>query len=373
MTQSIPAQEDGSAGGRGETKVNLSDNVTWLSDYKFYKASGIGVELSGGGGDGSILKGNLSDLFSGDHRSFEWNLSHNYVSTDILFYFESVQKITRLRIYPLGDISDRSKLCNFSISMSSVIGTKYTCGTWNSPISTSSIQTPDQYFEFNLSDVTSDYIRVSIFPYYKSQPCCTYYWNEIEIYYDPSYSPYPNNITVQNTTIQEITQNITNVTVQNITQEFQNNTYNNLSYNDSALWANLSLLFRNYSELLSSLNELNETILSNNNTNTLYLDGKLIRLMEELNDTLENITALKGRVANEENSTILAAYNDTGMQRRLSVVENRTSTNTIIYNNRTTTIEKNDVGFLVLGGLFAGAGGAAGGAMLTWYSLRKKK
>ena len=327
------------AGGES-VELDFYNNTEFMGEKTFYTEDGYSAFIA----FDSKVSGNLSNLFSNTNETFNWSASGGSM---VQIYFPEARKVEKIRYYPAGGPQNKSYNTFYAELQGAYYPQKW--GNDVTPNQVSGISSSDQYLEFNTSFVC----RNIIFRLQNDGITGYYQLNEIEIFVNATWSPYPTgNVTINdsiNYHNETIYQNITN-----ITQELHNDTYPNITNitNVTVLnitnitqvigtGANLTPLEQNQTRLEAQIKALQEAlngISTGNDTITIYQNKTVIERWDELNSTLANITML----------------------------QNRTSQNTTIYQNKTISTSRDaDPTVPIATGAIVGAFSGVGAAVVT--------
>lgn len=324
-------------------ELDLHNDTTFMNEKTFYTGDGYAVYIP----FDTRVAGNLSNLFSNTNETFNWSVGGG--SSMIQIYFPEARKVEKIRYYPAGGPQNKS----YNTFYAELQGAYFPLywGTAGAPNQVSGISSAGQYLEFNTSYVC----RNILFRMQNDGSTSYYQVNEIEIFVNATWSPYPTgNVTINdsiNYHNETIYQNITN-----ITQELHNETYPNITVQNitnitvlnitnitqvNGTGANLTPLEQNQTRLEAQIKDLEEAlkgISGGNDTIIIYQNRTVIERWDELNATLANITML----------------------------QNRTSQNTTIYQNKTISTSRDaDSTVPIATGAAVGAISGIGAAVLT--------
>ena len=266
-----------------------------------------GVELPFAGGhtcykNGTWIRGIIVDPGNPDYRPPDnlFNREHSSVCTVqswVQFYFAFPLKITRIRLYPKGnDIGEMATDVYIDVM-------DFDLHVLLNRSDTESIVNVNNYLEFQYNNLISSFIQVR----WEG----TFFFNEIEIYYDYFFSPYYmtggffNNSNI--TRIVNEYHRFTNETH----NHYQNDTYINYTYLN-ATYENITCQNDTY------LNQTNQTGITYMNTtvlNNTYLNDTVIQDNQLLEDKLNNVweqlnESKKGEEGGESKSLADKTYTD---------------------------------------------------------------
>ena len=270
---------------------------------------------------GGIYNG---DMFDGTHQMGMMDGSNKMC----IFMFPIPLKITRIRVHPMGANKEMNankiEICKplFSWKFNNQwILEEYSLFSSN----TNNIQQETDYIEALFSNLITDCIAIG------NPDQNNLKINEIEIYYDKTFNPYPsesmvsnyyNSTNITNEYFNETNNHYLNNTYQNDT--FYNKTYVNNTYIDETYWNETylseiytgnytdityrNITYANFTNQTGGNSYQNTTLMSNNYT---YLNDSMIRDTERLKEELEWIKKKLNDSKTSESKEIKSYAKDT--------------------------------------------------------------